>query len=127
MRRWIFAAILLLAAVPSMWADGHGHGHGRGHWKGHGYGYGYAPRSYVGFQMGYYPAPRPMYVAPPPMWAPAYAPVPVYYRTRFRPVPVEEYEYYGPVPYGCRRAYLDGYVVDYRPSNFLVVRFARAW
>jgi hypothetical protein len=44
-----------------------------------------------------------------------------------RPVPVAYYDDYGPVPRGCRRAYMDGYVVDYRPSSFLVVNFFKAW
>lgn len=112
MRRWILAAILLLSAAPAALADRHHGGNGRGHYK-------HQNRARV-----YYVAPRaPVYRT----WAPAYGVVPGYYRSRFRPVPVAIYGNYGPVPYGCQRAYLDGYVVDYRPSNFLVVSFSRVW
>ncbi len=112
MRRWICAVVLLLAAAPAGFADdddrrgrGRGRGRGWGHYKHH-------------------RRPPVVYVE---RWAPAYAPVPVYYRQRMRPVPVAYYDDYGPVPRGCRRAYMDGYVVDYRPSNFLVVNFFKAW
>ncbi len=111
MRRWIFAFALLLAAAPSALADKHrGRGHGKHHY--------YAPqRHYVEYR-------APVVYR---HWAPAYGVVPGYYRARFRPVPPQYYEAYGPVPYGCRRAFVDGYLVDYRPSNFLVINFTRVW
>jgi len=118
MRRWIFAMILLLTAAPAVMADGHGRGRGRGYAHGH-----YKKRFYG-------PPPR-VYYAPQARvaygWAPAYGVMPVAYRGRMRPAPMMYYEDYGPVAPGCRRGFIDGYIVDYRPQNFLVVSFSRVW
>lgn len=132
MRRWIFALTLLIASMPSVLAEGRGHRHGRGHdkhyrqsyYRGH-YDRRYVPRVQTQFyyRQGYGPAYAPVRRH----WVPAYAPLPIAYRPRIAPVPAAYYESYGPVPYGCRRGMIDGYVVDYRPSNFLVVNFSRVW
>lgn len=112
MWRWIFPVVLLLASTPELLADKH---HRHGHRGRHARMY---HRGYV--------------VNRPPVmhynrWAPRYGVMPMHYRTRFRPVPARYRGAFGPVPYGCRRAYVDGYVVDYRPSNFFVVQFGAAW
>lgn len=107
MRRWIFAAALLMSAAPAALAGDHGRG--RGHDKHHDRRH----HEYEEHDARQYRS-----------WAPAYTVLPGYHRPRLRPVPARYYESYGPVPRGCRRAYIDGYVVDYRPSNFLVINFS---
>lgn len=114
-RKWIASAALLLVAAPVAFADGP-----RGK---RGYHRHHSHRQH--YSRGYYRAPI-IYSAPRMGWVPSrYGVIPTYYRARFQPVPVG---YYGPaIAPGCRRAYVDGYVVDYRPSNFVVVQFGRAW
>ena len=119
MRKLVLTAALLLATMSSAFAHGP-------KWKNKRYRQYRAPIVYGDpyYAPGYYAAPY-GYGAPYAMWRPAYTILPTYYRTRMRPVPAG---YYGPaIAPGCRRAYLDGYFVDYRPSNFLVVNFSRAW
>jgi len=131
MRRWILAAVLLVIAAPAALADRDDRGRGRGRYhKGHHKHYVERPyvRHYGPAYRPYAPAYRPYAYAPGYRpWVPVRGYVPAYYRSRFGPVPAEYYGMYGPVPAGCRRAFVDGYVVDYRPSNFLVINFSRVW
>jgi hypothetical protein len=121
MRKLMLAALLTLTTLPAIADDDDRWGRrGRG-------------RYYRGYdddddkRWKYRRAPKRVYVESYRPWVPAYTVIPAYYRSRFQPVPSRYYRSFGPVPRGCRRAMIDGYIVDYRPSNYFVVSFGRAW